>query len=122
MSPLGQGSRMASSFALSSFPASCPATWSSPLALAPRGFQKAFIQLVEGGGHMGRSSEEKGDAPVSESTFRGEALTLESPPGREAPFSDVAGGASDFRAGRQRGRSSAQMKTGQQRSLAEQHS
>lgn len=39
---------------------------------------------------------------MSESTFGGEALTLESPPGGEAPFSDVAGGASDFRA---RGRS-----------------
>ena len=58
MSPLGQCSRMASSFALSSLPA--PATGSSLSALAPRGFQKAFIQLVEGAGHMGRSSEEKG--------------------------------------------------------------
>ena len=32
----------------------------------------------------------------------GEALTLELPPGSEAHFSDVAGGASDFRAGRHR--------------------
>ena len=37
-----------------------PATRSSPSALAPQGFQKAFIQLGEGGGHMGQSSEEKG--------------------------------------------------------------